>query len=51
LLLSGGSWRDRAGRGRLASLSDKIARNAPSTAINVLAKQDRQRSWLSRLLG
>jgi nucleotide-binding universal stress UspA family protein len=51
LLISGGSPRGRRGPKRLDSLSDKIARNAPTTAINVLAKEERQRSWLSRLLG
>jgi nucleotide-binding universal stress UspA family protein len=51
LLVNGGSPRGRRSGKRLESLSDKIARNTSNTAINVLAKDPRTRSWLGRLLG
>ena len=51
LLISGGSPQGRRGLKRPVSLSEKISRNASATAINVLAKEARQRSWLTRLLG
>lgn len=51
LLVSGGSPRARRGPKKLDSLSDKIARNAPGTAINVLARDARPRTWWRRLLG
>lgn len=51
LLITGGSPIGRRGPKKLESRSDKITRNAPNTALNVLAKDTRQKSWLSRLLG
>jgi nucleotide-binding universal stress UspA family protein len=51
LLLIGGSPRSLRGSIRLDTASARIARNSPATSVVVLAQQNQDRSWLSRLLG
>jgi nucleotide-binding universal stress UspA family protein len=50
LLIIGGSPRSLGSSIRLDTDSARIARNSPVTAIVVLAQEQRDRSWLSRLL-
>jgi nucleotide-binding universal stress UspA family protein len=51
LLLMGGSPQSWRGRLRLDTLSANIARNSAATAIVVLTRTSKSRSWLSRFLG
>lgn len=51
LLVMGGSPKGWHNRLRLDTVSTKIARNSTATAMVMLAREGRIRSWLSRLLG